>query len=505
MNRRTFGKALAAGTVLAPMGCARQPGRPVDVLVLGAGLAGLAAAKKLQAAGRETLILEARKRVGGRAHTDLGLPDRPEYGAIEVGDSYTRVHALAARYGLAIDPPDRRWFSRVALHVNGHTFAAERWAESGANLLAAAERAIPPYRLESHYLQRANPLATVAGWDDVGWLGEDRSITQVLREQGVSEEALRLINVAGNHNHSDDVSALGAWRSAVARRQDRGSGHFVAGAGALASAMAGELTGQPRLGSVVAAIGQEEDGVRVQLDNGTAFRARHCICTLPVPALRALRLDLPLTTDQREALATVPYTRVTMALFDAEPFWEEDGLAPFMWTDTPLERLFPRVHRETGACIGLKAFINGRGADSVDALGEQEFERMAVATIERIRPAARGRVRYLRRYSWGADRFAGGAYAAWSPGRVARQRRAVRLRVGRVLFAGEHTAIDAPGMEGAIRSGERAAERLMETSVTGSPLRRSTVAAADTRRHVVRNELRDFPRVSRRTPSWRVA
>ncbi len=460
MNRRTFGRALAAGTLLAAVSCARPPSRPVDVLVLGAGLAGLAAAGKLLAAGRETLILEARNRVGGRAYTDLNLPDRPEYGAVEVGDSYTRVHALAARHGLSIDRPNRRWFSRVALHVNGHTLGADRWGESEANRLAEAERAIPPFRLESHFLGRANPLSAVSGWDAEGWAGEDRSITQVLREQGASEEALRLINVSGNHTHSDDVSALGVWRSAVARRQETGTGHFAAGAGALASAMAGGLTGQLRLGSVVEAIGQQEGGVRVRLDNGAEFRAQHCICTLPIPALRAVRLDLPLTADQREALANVPYTRVTVALFDAEPFWEEDGLAPFMWTDTPLERLFPRVHRETGTCVGLKAFINGRGTEAVDALNEREFERMAVATIERIRPAAAGRVRYLGRHSWGTDRFAGGAYAAWSPGRVARQRRAVRLRAGRVLFAGEHTAVDAPGMEGAIRSGERAAGTL---------------------------------------------
>ena len=402
--------------------------------------------------------------MGGRAYTDWSLPDRPEYGAVEVGDSYTRVHALAAQYGLAIDPPDRRWFSRVALHVNGQTLGADGWGESEANRLADAERTIPPFRLEPFYLGRANPLAAVSGWDADGWIGEDRSITQVLREQGASEEALRLINVAGNHNHSDDVSALGAWRSALARRQETGAGHFTAGAGALATAMAAGLTEQLRLGSVVAAIGQEEGGVRVQLDNGAAFRARHCICTLPLPALRAVRLDLPLTGEAREAMQTVPYTRVTVALFDAEPFWEEDGLAPFMWTDTPLERLFPRVHRETGACIGLKAFINGRGTEPVDALSEQEFERMAIAVIERIRPAARGRVRYRGRHSWGTDRFAGGAYAAWSPGRVARQRRAVRMRAGPVLFAGEHTAIDAPGMEGAIRSGERAAETLISDS-----------------------------------------
>ena len=465
MNRRSFAKTLAAGALLATGSCGRLPARPIDVLVLGAGFAGLAAAGKLVSAGRETLVLEARDRVGGRAFTEFELPDRPEYGALEIGDSYARVHALAARHGLAIDPPDRRWLSQVALHVNGQTLAADEWPESAANRLPAAERAIAPFRIESHYLGRANPLAAVEGWDGPGLLGEDRSISRVLEEQGASPEALRLINVAGNHNHSDEVSALGPWKSALARRRETGAGQFSAGAEALAKAMAEDIAPHVRLASVVRAIERTGEGVRVRLGDGTEVRSRHCICTLPLPALRQVRINLPLADAQRNAFTGVPYTRVTVALLDADPFWEEDGLPPFMWTDTPMERFFPRVHPQTGECIGLKAFINGRGTEPLDALDEDEFARLAVATVERIRPAAKGRVRYLGRHRWGVDPFAGGAYAAWSPGQVARQRAALRAAAGPVLFAGEHTALDAPGMEGAIRSGERAAAQLIQPAV----------------------------------------
>ena len=465
MNRRTFAKTLAASALLATGSCGRLPARPIDVLVLGAGFAGLAAAGKLLSAGHETLVLEARSRVGGRAFTAFKLPDRPEYGAVEVGDSYARVHALAARHGLAIAPPDRRWLSQVALHVNGQTLAAGQWPDSAANRLPAAERATLPFRLESHYLGQANPLAAVEGWDGPGLIGEDRSISRVLEERGASPEALRLINVAGNHNHSDEVSALGPWKSALARRRETGAGQLSAGAEALAQAMARGIASQVRLGSVVRAIERTGEGVRVRLGDGSEVRSRHCICTLPLPALRQVRLSLPLADAQRDAFAGVPYTRVTVALLDADPFWEEDGLAPFMWTDTPMERFFPRVHPQTGECIGLKAFINGRGTEPLDALDEGDFARLAVATLERIRSAAKGRVSYLGRHRWGVDPFAGGAYAAWSPGQVARQRAAVRAAAGPVLFAGEHTALDAPGMEGAIRSGERAAAQLIRPEV----------------------------------------
>ena len=403
--------------------------------------------------------------------TNFDLPDRAEYGAVEVGDSYTRVHALAGEHKLEIKSPNRSWFTQVALHVNGHTLAMTDWAQSVANRLPADERDIPPFRLESHYLGRANPLSAVADWDDPGLAKDDRSISRVLEEQDASAEALRLVNVAGNHNHSDEVSALGAWRGALASRHETGVGHFSAGAASLATSMAADIAPHLQLGKTVRAIEQAGDGVRVLLEDGTAIRAQRCICTLPLPTLRNMRLDLPLSDAQREAIAKVPYTRVTVALFDAEPFWEEDGLPPFMWTDTPMERFFPRIHPESGTCIGLKAFINGRGTEPIDRLEEGEFARLALKTIAIVRPAAKGRVQYLGRHRWGADPFAGGAYAAWSPGLVAKQRKAVRTDAGPVLFAGEHTAIEAPGMEGAVRSGERAALRLLEP---GEPNRGET-------------------------------
>ena len=463
IGRRAFAKASAGGALALAGACAwpRPLARSADVLVLGAGLAGLAAARRLVAAGREPLILEARPRVGGRIYTNTALPDKPEFGAVEVGDSYRRVRALAEEFGLSIRPTERRWFRDLTLHVNGRTLAAADWPDSPANRLAGEERAIQPGRLQSHYLAKANPLSEAAQWDDPQWQGQDRSIAEVLREQGASDEALRLVNLAGSHNRSDQISALGAWRSALAFRRETGTGHIAEGNGALAAALAEQLAPQLRLSSAVGEIRQSGDGVSVQLLDGGAIAARHCICTLPAPALRALRLGLPLGDAQRQAIAEVQYTRVTVAFFDAAPFWDEDGLPPYMWTDTPLERLFPRAGPDGETCLGFKAFINGRGADLVDALDERAFEELALSTLVRIRPASKGQVRYLGRHSWGADPFSGGAYVAWSPGKVAAQRAALRMPAGAVRFAGAHVALDAPGMEGAIRSGERAAAEIL--------------------------------------------
>lgn len=465
IGRRTFIKALATASLT--VACGRTGTRyDTDVAVLGAGLAGLAAARKLLAAGREVVVLEARDRPGGRAHTAFDHPDHPEYGAVEVGDSYARVRALANDFGLRIAPADRRWFRATTLHVNGQTLDARDWSDSPANQLAETEKSLPPALIESHYLARGNPLREVAGWDGPGQHRHDQSIGDVLRRLGASPEALRLVNIAGNHNHADEASALPAWKTALAFRQETGLGHFVDGTGILPRAMAEELKDHIRYRSTVVALEAETGGLKIRLEDGTTVRARHCVCTLPIPVLRGIALDLPTTDAQRRALREIRYTRVTVALLDAAPFWEDDGFPPYMWTDTPLERLFPRVSADGSRCIGFRVFINGRGTNEVDALDEPGFERLALSTLERIRPASRGRVRYLARHRWGEDPLAGGAYAAWSPGKVAEQRAAVRQGAGPVRFAGEHTAVAAPGMEGAVRSGERAAREIIEGDPT---------------------------------------
>ena len=451
--------ALALSSGFGDRAAHAAPANP-DVLVLGAGLAGLAAARQLVAAGARPLVLEARDRPGGRTHTRFDLLDRAEFGAVEIGDSYTRLHGLAQACGLQIVPSASGPPAGLTLHVNGRTLAAEDWPESPANPLAGAERQLLPSRIEAHYLASDIPFRRAADWDSPAMRPHDRAIGTELRARGASDEAMRLVNVAGNHNHSDAISALGWWRSALLFREETGVGRLKAGTGALARCLAAELGSAVRYRSVVTTISSENDSVKVELANGAAFRARDCICTLPLPALRNLRLEVPLDPSQRLVIAEAAYTQVTVALFDADPFWEEDGLAPAMWTDSPLERLFPRTHAETAESIGFKAFINGAGATAIDALDEKAFEELALATFARIRPSSAGRVRYVTRHSWGADPFAGGAYVAWSPRRVSEWRTAAMRPAGRVRFAGEHVG-PAPGMEGAIRSGEQAAAAIL--------------------------------------------
>lgn len=475
ISRRRFAQSLlAASAGLTFAGCqsaARGPAPRRDVLVLGAGLAGLAAAQVLEAAGVDYQILEARDRVGGRAYTAGDLPDHPEYGGVQIGSSYTRFLALAGRFGLDTGPlPHGHWYRQQVLHYRGQTMAPEAWASSAVNPLPEALRQLPPWRLEGHFLRPGNPLQAAADWDQPGLRRQDQSIAAAVRAAGAPEAALRLMDITGNHNGVEAISALAPWRSQRIWEEAGGPGSgavvLQSGTQSLPQAMAAALPPERlRLQAVVEQISAERDGFSVQLRSGERLRGEHLICALPAAVLPRLALDLPLPAERRQALQGLPATAITVLQIDTDPFWERDGQPPMMWTDTPLERLFPRVDPASGQVLGLKAFVNGAGARALDALGEGDLQALVSRTLATVRPALRS-ARVAGRQGWAADPFAGGAYAAWRPGTVAAVRAAfaspIETAGGRQLrFAGEHVASDAPGLEGALRSGESAAASLL--------------------------------------------
>jgi monoamine oxidase len=132
-----------------------------------------------------------------------------------------------------------------------------------------------------------------------------------------------------------------------------------------------------------------------------------------------------------------------------------------MWTDTLAGRMVLTGNPDQPPV--LLAYVNGFAADRLDRLVPETAMALVQADIERIRPAAKGKIRPLKHVSWQRDPFAGGAYTSWKPGQIrAGLATAFDQPLGRLVFAGEHTAQLARGMEGALESGERAALQLLE-------------------------------------------
>ena len=470
ITRRSALSFTAGAAAFAIGGCGPsgdRGGKAADVIVLGAGLSGLHAALTLQSAGMDVLVLEASERIGGRMLTLDDLPGAPEAGGAQVGRGYARVRARASQFGLpfASFPPST--FGQV-LSVRDRLIAADQWAQAPVNTLPEPFSALPPSRMFFSLVARGNPLPDVYAWREAAWAEHDITAQAYLREAlGAPDEALRLMDVSLNATSLSTYSMMNVWRTLAIFTQDRELGpaqRLVGGGQRLPEAMAGALIRPVRTGARVAVIDTGETGAAVRLEGGETLRADFIVCALPFAVLRRLDVIGDMAAAQRAAIDGLSYTPILQLHLEAEtPWWDNDGLAPDMWTDSALERIFAQRDADGAPTGMLTCWIDGTGGLDADPLGEADLEALARETLARIRPASAGRVRLRRAMRWTpSNPLAGGAYMHWRPGQIANWAETMIQPFGRVHVAGEHASHLHTGMEGAMEAGERAAIEILE-------------------------------------------
>ena len=460
MTRRetllTGGAALLAGA--APR--AAWARTEADVLVIGAGLSGLHAAALLEAQGFRVTVIEGERRIGGRMHTLDDLPGAPEAGGVQIGSGYHRIIGLAKRHKIPLAPApsiDRN----VLYHIGGSSVTMAGWPGSDANRLPASERAIPPGALGPVLGARLPALPTPQSWMEPEAAALDISYAAALAQAGASAEAIRLIDANLNGNSVHSLSALHVARTAAIFRASPGPLLMIGGGSQrLPEAMAAALAAPPRLGQQVAAIAENAEGVTVTLINGKAITARHASCTIPFAALRTIPIEAPIGRDLAALIAGLPYSRASFAYLSAsDPFWKSDGLPETLWSDDPL---IGRVFALGESPAMLKVWLSGPNADQLDRMPSETAASAIIARIEAARPAARGKLRLARLFSWQRSPMARGVYHHIAPGQAAMLAAGCRARGSRLHFAGEHLAQSCSGMEGALESAEQTAATVLE-------------------------------------------
>jgi monoamine oxidase len=456
-TRRQF---LAASGLTAMAACApaQHQGKDADVLILGAGLAGLHAARMLSADGANVIVLDADSRVGGRMVTLDDLPGRPEAGGQQVGQSYARIRSTALDVGLNIVPFPPGGSRDKTMILGDQVFDARDWATSPQNPFPEAFKRATPDTALFMAAARANPLVDQYAWREVG-PEVDISADAFLAAQGFDERSRALCDIALNANALNSYSMLNVWRSMVLFQIDSQTGpseEVEGGSQRLPEAMAESLPdGSVRLNSTVKAIEMNADRVTVTTDAGS-LSAPFVISTLPFPVMSKLGLPAELEA-RRPIIRDMPYTQIQQVhlALDGQP---TDDLPLMMWTDTPIERVFPVRDKTTGEPVALTCWINGTGIR--EAASDEDWKSLAEDTLLQKRGIKATALNVTR---WDSQTsLAGGAYMHWAPGQVPVWAEEILKPVGRLHFAGEHTSFLHTGMEGAMESAERAAYAIIE-------------------------------------------
>lgn len=476
ISRRQVNKALGAAvfSAAAPFVANRRAraSDTADVIVIGAGLAGLNAAWILSEAGLSTLVLEGSGRIGGRAwtaketwRTEAGeVPI--ELGASQVGPSYARVLDTINRLEIPTVAQDRKALP-FAYHLGGRLIRRDDWADSPVNRTVGDEREILPEQFAGTLTARLNPLKEPGDWLDPRFSDYDVSWYELYKRNGVSEAGIRLAglsNAGDLFGHSalrffHDATRFAVSSSFVdsetAKQWPR---NIVGGTEVLPRTMAAQLPSEVRLGQQVMAIDAGDDSVELRTLDGGRYRAKFVISTLPFSVLRQVAIWPRPPEPQYQAITGLNYAETTRAFVRiSEPFWEDDGFEPSLMTDGAV-RQFWVIKNQSGEGEHRGVFVvSGSMGRQVAARPPVEAARFLVDELARIRPASRGKVTVIRYHSWERQPLQRGCSPVFAPGQITAFGRQMILPHGRLHFAGEHTRRLDVGMESAMESGERTA------------------------------------------------
>jgi monoamine oxidase len=458
-TRRDFLKTIAVagvGAVAAPAVFSQR--RPRTAVVIGAGLAGLAAAYRLKNAGWIVTVLEARDRIGGRvfSHKDQETSLVCELGAEWVGESHERIKALCRDFNI---PLQKHQFEDFLLR-DGRVYRPGEWGFS-PQAKAAFENMIAGYEKLT--------AAQKTRLDRYDWWNH-------LERIGFTPDDLRLRDLMDSTDFGESIRHVSAFAAlaeyAESSPKNEMDYKMTGGNSRLAQVLAWRIGPENiKLQTIVDGIAQRNGRVEVRrslnprvgelapLDD-LRYLADAVICTVPVQSLLKIKFDPPLPAAQQAAAEELVYSRISKnSVVYSDRFWKEESFS--MVSDTTSHFYFHSTQSQPGKEGILTAYAVGEKADVLSSQSDERRMRIVAGDISPLDDDAPKKARRIISYAWQRDPFTDGAYALYRPGQWFGIRPVLARPHGKVLFAGEHIADWQGFMEGAINTGEDAADALI--------------------------------------------
>jgi monoamine oxidase len=442
-----------------------------DVVVIGAGLAGLVAARELTARGASVVVLEARDRVGGRVlNHELGEGKVVEVGGQWIGPTQDRLATLAGQLGVETFPTHiegdnvieyrgrlRRYHGAIP-RINPVVLVDVERAQRRLNRLARRVPLDAPW--EAPNAQRLD------GQTAASWLRRNlaTSAGRMLLELGIEAvwaaqpEDLSLLHVLFYIHSAGGLEML--FDTDGGAQQDR----FVGGSQLIALRMAEELGDRVVLGAPVRRIEHGADGVTVHGDGAVARGRRALLAIAPTLAGR-IGYDPPLSGYRDQLTQRMPMGTVAkcMAVYD-EPFWRNEGLSGQGTSDTGPVKFTTDNSPPDGRPGVMLGFLEGRHARELGRSPAEERRAAVVDSFTRLfGPRAAKPEAYIETL-WAEEEFTRGCYGChMPPGAWTSYGRALRPPIGALHWAGaEYATVWNGYMDGAVRSGRTAARDALD-------------------------------------------